>query len=278
MRCQFAIAGLRLVVGLITLGVAVASGQTTAGEADRMASPERLRVGVSFDIPGMGYKNPQTGQVQGFEADLARAIGQQLLGSSEQVDFWEITDEQRIPALQNDRVDMVVSQLTITPERQELVDFSIPYHVTREALLVLQGSNIRGLQDLAGKRIAVTAGSVSLERMRASLPSLPGAVLVITPLSFGNLEAVAQGKADAGSNDLINLTMMQRFADPTHRFHIIDIGDSFPEKPFGIGVKKGRKLLLERLNEAIRSLEGNGDIDRILKKNMAAPVQINSGH
>lgn len=58
MRCQSAIAGLRLVVGLVTLGVAVASGQTTAGEAEGMVSPEGLRVGVSFDIPGMGYKNP----------------------------------------------------------------------------------------------------------------------------------------------------------------------------------------------------------------------------
>jgi hypothetical protein len=54
---------------------------------------------------------------------------------------------------------MVVSQLTITPDRAEQVDFSVPYYVTREGLLVLAGTSIRRFEDLAGKRIAVTAGS-----------------------------------------------------------------------------------------------------------------------
>jgi polar amino acid transport system substrate-binding protein len=154
---------------------------------------------VSFDIPGMGYKNPQTGAIEGFEANLARAIAEKLLGAPNRVDLVQVTDEQRIQPLQDDLVDMVVSQLTITPDRAEQVDFSVPYYVTREGLLVLAGSSIRRFEDLAGKRIAVTAGSVSLQRMRAALPSLPGATLVVTALGIGNLEAVAKGDAAAGN-------------------------------------------------------------------------------
>jgi putative glutamine transport system substrate-binding protein len=237
---------------------------------DAIQSKGRIVAGVSFDIPGMGYKNPKTGRIEGFEADLARAIAEKLLGAPDRLDLCQVTDEQRIPALQSDLVDIVISQITITPDRAEQVDFSIPYYVTREGLLVPKGSSIKGFDDLAGKCIAVTAGSISLRRMRASLPSLPGATLVITPLSFGNLEAVAKGEADAGSNDLINLTMMQRAADHADRFDIIDIGDRFDEKPFGVAVKKGRQSLVDLLNEAIKTLKANGDIDRLLNDNIAA--------
>lgn len=230
----------------------------------------RIIAGVAFDIPGMGYRNPQTGRIGGFEADLARAIAERLLGARDRIEFLQVTDEERIPALQHDRVDMVLSQITITPDRAEQVDFSLPYLVTREALLVPKGSGIAGFDDLKGKRIAVTAGSISLRRMRASLPSLPGATLVITPLSFGNLEAVAKGEADAASNDLINLTMMHRVADHRDRYDLIDIGDRFEEKPFGVAVKKGNRSLVDLLNQAISALKASGEIDRLLNENIAA--------
>src|SRR5215213_9639805 len=100
---------------------------------DRFQSNGRLIAGVSFDIPGMGYKNPQTGAITGFEADLARAVGEKIFGSAERVDF-------------------VASQLTITPDRAEQVDFSTPYCVTREGLLVPKGSSIGRFEDLKGKR------------------------------------------------------------------------------------------------------------------------------
>ncbi len=182
---------------------------------DRFQSNGRLIAGVSFDIPGMGYKNPQTGAITGFEADLARAVGEKIFDSADRVDFFQVTDAERIQDLQEGRVDFVASQLTITPDRAEQVDFSTPYCVTREGLLVPKGSSIGRFEDLKGKRIAVTDGSVSLRRMRAALPSLSGATLVITPLSAGNLDAIDKGEADAASNDMINLTMLR--AGSAHR-------------------------------------------------------------
>jgi ABC-type amino acid transport substrate-binding protein len=226
----------------------------------------RLIAGVSFDIPGMGYKNPRTGAIEGFEADLARAIAEKLLGAPDRVDFAQVKDEERIQALKNDVVDMVVSQLTITPDRAEQVDFSIPYYVTREALLVPKASGIKRFEDLRGKRIAVTDGSISLRRMRAVLPSLPGATLVVTDLSAGNLEAVAKGEADAASNDLINLTLLQKGAAHSDQYEIIDIGDKFEPKPFGIAVKKGNRALVDLLNQAIESLKTNNEIEKLLRR------------
>jgi putative glutamine transport system substrate-binding protein len=218
----------------------------------------------------MGYKNPKTGRIEGFEADLARAMAQALLGGSERVDLHQVTDEGRVEALQRDQVDVVVSQLTITPERAREVDFTTPYYVTREAILVPRNSDIKGFEDLKGKRIAVTAGSVSAIRMRAALPFLPGATLVVTPLSSGNLEAVDKGEADAASNDMINLTLLRKGAPDADRYEIIDIGDRFDPKPFGMAVKKGDAELLARLNAAIDALKADKRIDAMLASALAS--------
>ncbi|NVO17889.1 MAG: transporter substrate-binding domain-containing protein [Rhodoplanes sp.] len=236
---------------------------------ERFQTRGKLIAGVSFDIPGMGYKDLRTGVVEGFEPDLARAIAKEILGASDRVDFHQVHDAERIQALQDDVVDMVISQLTITSDREEQVTFSIPYCVTREAILVPTGSTIKRFEDLAGKRIAVTAGSVSIRRMQASLPSLPGATLVVTPLSFGNLEAVARGEADAASNDMINLTLMRKRAEHPDHYEIIDIGDRFDPKPFGVAVKKSRPALAARLNEAIESLKARGEIKDLLDAALA---------
>jgi ABC-type amino acid transport substrate-binding protein len=237
---------------------------------DRFQSNGRLIAGVSFDIPGMGYKNPQTGAIEGFEADLARAVGEKILGSADRVDFFQVTDAERIEDLQEGRVDFVVSQLTITPDRAEQVDFSTPYCVTREGLLVPKGSPIGRFEDLMGKRIAVTDGSVSLRRMRAALPSLPGATLVITPLSAGNLDAVDKGEADAASNDMINLTLLRAGSANPEQYSIIDIGDRFDPKPFGMAVKKGDRTLLGLLNQAIERLKAYSQIDLLLDNALAS--------
>ena len=122
---------------------------------------------------------------------------------------------------------------------------------------------------LAGKRIAVTEGSVSLRRMRAALPSLPGATLVITPLSAGNLDAIDKGEADAASNDMINLTLLRAGSVHPEQYSIIDIGDKFDPKPFGIAVKKGDGTLLGLVNQAIESLEAHSQIDRLLDNALA---------
>ena len=240
------------------------------GQSDAAGSSQTLKVGVSFDIPGMGYKNPNTGAIEGFEPNVARAVAEKLFGVTDRVDFVRVLDKDRIAVLREGRVDIVVSQLTITPERAAQVDFSIPYIVTGEGLLVPAESSISRFEDLAGKRIAATAGSLSLKRMRASLPSLPGATLVITPTSSETVEAVAKGEADTASNDLIDLKFLRNAAENPAQYKLIDIGSNFEPKPFGIAVKKGNRALLDRLNEAIKSLKSNGDIDRLLNEAIAS--------
>lgn len=234
---------------------------------DDFKSADQMVAGVSFDVPGLGYKDPKTGAIDGFEVDVVRAVAQKLFGGPGHVDFALVRDNDRIEALESGRVDVVASQLTITPDREERVDFTVPYYVAREGLLVAKDSPIRTFKDLKVRRISVTDGSISLRRMRAGVPD---AKLVITPFSSGNVEAIETGEADAASNDLINLTLLQKASPDPERYRTIDIGAEFDEKPFGIAVRKGRRPLVVALNEAIEDLKAHGVIDRLLDENIAA--------
>ena len=228
-------------------------------------SRDRIVAGVSFDVPGLGYKDPATGAIDGFEVDVVRAVIEKLTGGVDHLQFALVKDKDRIAALQSGRVDLVASQLTITPDRAELVDFTHPYYLAREGLLVRADSPIRTLADLAGRNVSVTDGSISERRMR----TLAGVRLVVTPFSSGNVEAVESGAADAASNDLINLELMKRAAADPKRFRTIDIGDAFDRKPFAIAVKKGSPALVTALNGVIDDLKEQGVFERLLADNMA---------
>jgi putative glutamine transport system substrate-binding protein len=221
---------------------------------DGVQSSGRLVAGVSYDISGMGYPNPRTGRIDGFEADLARALWEKLFGAPGDIELAQVTD-------------MVLSQLTITRDRAEQVDFSIPYWVTREGILIRKESGIKGFDDLKGKRIVITAGSLSLRRMRATLPEDK---LIVTTLGIDNFRAVEKGEADAASDDLIDLSMMLRQADRPDDYEVIDIGDRFDPKLFGVGVKKGRQSLIDRLNPAIEEIKTSGKIDALMTENLAS--------
>lgn len=234
---------------------------------DSLLSPDILTVGVSFDIAGMGWRNPQTGELEGFEADLGRAIAEELLGSPTRIAFVQVLPDQRIATLEEGRADMVVAQLTITPDRAEQVDFSIPYYDAREAILTRADSPINAYGDLQGKRIAVPAGSISLRRLRAEMAKgALDATLIVTPLESEGLKAVASGEADAASNDNINLALMRKNSAQPGFFKILDIGELFDPKPFGVAVRKGNRELVDLLNLTIARLEADGRLKSLLER------------
>ncbi|MEM8575005.1 MAG: transporter substrate-binding domain-containing protein [Pseudomonadota bacterium] len=232
-------------------------------------SSHALRVGVTLDVPGINCEDPGTGEISGFEPDLARAIAAHLPGGPDDLRFVQISANQRITALQVHLVDMVIAQLTVTPRREDKVDFSVPYYVARDAILVPAESGIESFADLAGKRIAVTTESASLQNLRTKLLSLPNAILVIAPSTKETSEAVANGEADAAVSNFISLELWQKASAQPDRYRLIGLGNTFRPKPWAIAVSKGDLSLVSRLNEAIEGLELKGEIEPLLDASVA---------
>ena len=136
-------------------------GGSTGGET---ASGEVLTIGVKFDVPPFGFKNPQTGDVEGFDVDLGKRIAEKL---GREPKFIEAISDNRIPFLMDGTVDLILSTMTITAERDLEIDFSEPYFVARGRILVPQDSDIQGSTTWPARRSAPRSGRRTRRRSRS---------------------------------------------------------------------------------------------------------------
>src|SRR5262245_45852334 len=157
-----------------------------------------LVVGVKYDAPPFGYFNPATNQVEGFDADLGRELARTLFGNPNQVRFVEAISRNRIPFLKDDRVDVVLSTLTITDERKQEIDFSEPYYLAGQSILVPEGSPVQGVNALNGRAVASLQGTTSERTLRRRAPD---ARLVLFPTATTALAALQDHQVDAVSTD-----------------------------------------------------------------------------
>ncbi len=146
----------------------------------------------------MSFRDPSTGRIAGFDVDIAREIARDLLGSPDLLDFRILNSADREQALQDSTVDIVAKTMTITCARRERVDFSTVYFVAQQRVLVVQGSDVRDVADLAGRRVCVVRGTTSLMRLRQLQPS---AAILTVPSWADCLVVLQQRQVDAVSTD-----------------------------------------------------------------------------
>ncbi|MGK5530781.1 glutamate ABC transporter substrate-binding protein [Streptomyces sp. URMC 129] len=159
----------------------------------------QLVVGIDQNSYLWGYRSPQTGEIVGFDIDLVRAIAEDLLGPGAEVRFLAIPTDQRIPALRDGVVDMVVRTMSITCERWEEVAFSTAYFETGQQLLVPDDSPIEGFDDsLDGMRVCRANGSTAARLLDSESH---GAQLVGADNHLDCLVRVQLGLADALMTD-----------------------------------------------------------------------------
>ncbi|EMI09307.1 glutamate ABC transporter substrate-binding protein [Anoxybacillus gonensis] len=227
---------------------------------DKIKERGKLVVGVKYDLNLFGLKNPQTGQVEGFDIDIAKGLAKKILGDENKIELKEVTSKTRIPMLNNGEIDAIIATMTITEERKKEVDFSDVYFMAGQSLLVKKDSNINGIADVNKKGVTVLTakGSTSAQNIRAKAPEA-------TVLEFENyaeaFTALKAGQGDALTTDNALLFGMAK-QDPN--FRVVD--ETFSEEPYGIAVRKGDKELLDVINEYLKEIKANGEYDKIYEK------------
>ena len=162
-----------------------------------------ITVGVKFDVPPFGAKNPTSGDVEGFDIDLAKAIADEL---GVEAKYIEALSDNRIAFLKDGTADLILSTMTITAERDEEIDFSEPYFVAKGRILVKKSdTSISGVDDLAGKNVCTALGSTYEETLKKQAPK---AKLKLVDGYSECLELIQNGGADAVSTDDVILTGM----------------------------------------------------------------------
>jgi ABC-type amino acid transport substrate-binding protein len=214
-----------------------------------------ITIGVKYDVPPFGFKNPQSGEVEGFDVDMGRYIAEEL---GVEPKFIEAISDNRIPFLEKGTVDLILSTMTINAERDTEIDFSQPYYIAQGRILVPQGSDIKGLEDLGGKRVCTALGSTYEETIRERAPD---ADLKLVDLYSECLELLQTGAIDAISTDDVILTGMIIQDDSLQM-----VGNRLTVEPYGVGIKEGDKGLQRFVDSVLRKVEEDGRWEETYQK------------
>lgn len=221
----------------------------------------KLIVGCKYDVRLFGLNNPLTKRVEGFDADLGRELAKALLGSADKVELIETVSANRIPFLQENKVDMVISTMTITEDRKKQIEMSDTYYMAGQSLLVPKGSPIKSVKDLDGKTVTTVQGSTSEKNIQAAAPNAKFNLLKSYSECF---TALQNGQADAMTTDDIILLGFK--ATQGDKYELV--GGQFTQEPYGIGVKKGNMDLAKFVNDELAKMKKDGRWKAIYDKHL----------
>ena len=207
---------------------------------------DKLIVGVFSDKPPFGFVNEQ-GRYVGFDTDLGRRFAKDLLGDETKIEFVVVEPASRIPFLQSDKVDLILANMTVTPERREAVDFTNPNLRVAVQALVPEASTVKSLNDLADKTIIVTTGTTADIWLTRNHPDWK---LLKFEKNSESLQALANGRGDAYAQDNLVLFSWAR-KNPGYRVLEEKLGDEAPIAP---AVKKGNTELRDWVNTELAKL------------------------
>ncbi|MEV7381276.1 glutamate ABC transporter substrate-binding protein [Streptomyces lydicus] len=212
-----------------------------------------LVIGVKEDQPYLGEKDPATGIYTGFDIEIAKMMSAALGFPPSTIQFQTISSANRETALQNGQIDMYVGTYTINDKRKKLVGFAGPYYMAGQSLLVRTDENdIKGPQDLAGKRVCSAAGSTPYQRIQAEYPK---AVLVAYDTYSVCVDNLLTYQVDAVTTD--DAILLGYAAKVPEELKVV--GKPFSEEPYGIGVPRDDNALRFALDDALAAAEKNGN-------------------
>lgn len=226
--------------------------------SDASGTKETLVVAMELAYPPFEMRD-EAGDPAGIAPDMMKAFGE-YAGYDIQIEntAWDGL----IPSLQTGAADIVISSMTITEERKNLVDFSDPYANALLAVLAGADSGISSVEDLnqSGKVLAVKSGSTG--HMYAE-KNLPEAELLVLPDESACVTEVAQGRADGFIYD--QLTIYRNWQNNLDTTTAIFIPFQDVEK-WGIAVQKGNQELLDELNTFLSDFAENGGYEELTEK------------
>jgi glutamate transport system substrate-binding protein len=201
----------------------------------------RLRIGIREGVPLMGYRDPKTGVRSGFDVELATALARELGYTGDRVEWVTLTTvSDRIAALQDNRADMVLANLSMTREREELVDFAGPYMLVPQAVMVRRdrAKPLGTIADLRapGVRVCTGTGSTS-EKALTAKGITPDPVDTNTQC----MEGMRSKKYDAYSTDLPILAGFVLGEKDT--FEILEMAIADYSERIGIALPNGDSAL-----------------------------------
>ena len=255
-----ATAAVALVAGVVGCSSGDTGDSGGSGDAGTSADSGDLKSSytVATDSSFVPFEFDQDGEHVGFDIDIVNAIADEV---GFDINLETTNFDGIIPGLQTGTFDIAIAGITITDDRKKTVDFTDPYYKSGIKVGVpVDNTDIKGVEDLAGKTVASRLGSAPLDYIKDNIPDA-------NPLPFEQLDqvylAVEGGTADAVLYDAPNV---EYYASTAGEGKLKVVGDLLEAQYYGIAVSKGNEELVEAMNTALASIIENGAYAEIFAK------------
>ncbi len=225
---------------------ALSFGAEAKNSIDDIKEKGKIRIGVFSDKAPFGYLD-SNGKNQGFDIVIAKRLTKELLGDENKVDFVLLEPANRVEYLETNKVDIVLANFTVTPERKQKVDFANPYMKVAIGVVSPEKSPIKSVAELKDKKLIVTKGTTAEVYFTKKHPE-------VDLLSFDHISesfaALKDGRGVAFSQDN---TLLFAWAKQNPGF-VVAIDSLGSQDTIAPAVKKGNTVLLNWINQTLEKL------------------------
>jgi glutamate transport system substrate-binding protein len=215
-----------------------------------IAKAGKVKIGVKFDQPGLGFKRAGENTPAGFDVEIGKIIAAKLGIPADKVQWVETISDNREAFLQKGTVDFVVATYSITPERRKVVGQAGPYYVTGQQILVKKGSDIKSVADVKGKEVCSVTGSTSLEQVEKKGATGRG-FETYSQCRDQVLDGAVQAMTTDGS------ILLGYAAENPDELEVV--GKPFSTERYGVGYNKGKPELCQFIVDTLTKAEKDGD-------------------
>ena len=215
-----------------------------------------IKIGVPMDYPPYGFAGLDM-KPQGLDIDMANLLAAKLGVKAELI---PVVSANRIPYLQTQKVDAIISTLGRNEERAKVIDFSHAYAPFFQGVFARKDMPIKEFGDLAGKTVAVTRGAMEDEMLVQLAPSTT--IIKRFEDQAATTAAFAAGQTQAIGTSVSNIgVLMQKQPQLGVEFKLM-----LRVSPCFVGVAKGEPALLNKINEVILAAKADGTLDKLSQK------------
>ena len=239
---------------LLSVGSIGFSASANADQLQDIKKAGVLRAAVFDSNPPFGQVDEKSHDIVGYDIDFAKAIADKI---GVKLELVPTNPANRIPLLQSGKVDLIVADITITPERAKVVDFSTPYFVTGQQFLVPSDGSDK-LDSYSTARIGAVKGTTGEQALKTRFPqarvlSYDDVPLALAALRNGNVQAITQD-AEILAGLLAGAPDKAKYKIPA---------ELLSREEIGVGVKKDETALLGEVNKVLVGLEASGEAGKI---------------
>jgi polar amino acid transport system substrate-binding protein/glutamate/aspartate transport system substrate-binding protein len=260
------------------IGLVMTVGVVSAGVLDRVAQEKTIRIAYREDAPPFSFKD-KIGEPAGFMVDLCRAVAKKLAeqgnSSSLNVLYVPVTATDRFDAITQQKADLLCEPTSATLSRRQLVDFSIPTFLDGASLMV-RADGPKKLDELAGRKVGVAAGTTTEESLRNSLKDAGiGTDIVAAKTHRDGLEMLDEGKISAYFADRSILLFLIKDSKAPEKLRLAD--DYLSVEPYALALPRGDSDFRLAVDRALSHIYRSGEIGPIFERTFggkAKPSQI----